>query len=175
MLTADARLLHTRASPDGNLVLKLNCHTAHAVTSSFLWRTPTSKTADALIICRVACDSGLPCKCYCGVQSRCSMSRVSHAACCIPCKRTLIVYYSRVPNPAVTISSRGWYWLCRINTSVFHKNRGFPAWVGNHTPINVWNEIIYPFSNFNCCTIEVWEWISNFIKHFHGHVITYPY
>ena len=25
----------------------------------------------------------------------------------------------------------------------------------------VWTEITYPFSNFNCCTVEVWEWISD--------------
>ena len=32
----------------------------------------------------------------------------------------------------------------------------------------------YPFINFNGATFEVWEWISNFIPHFTGHVITYP-
>ena len=31
----------------------------------------------------------------------------------------------------------------------------------------------YPFQNFNGATVEVWEWISNFIPHFPGHVITY--
>ena len=36
------------------------------------------------------------------------------------------------------------------------------------------SEITYPFTNFNGCTVEVWEWISNFIPHFTGHVITYP-
>ena len=30
----------------------------------------------------------------------------------------------------------------------------------------VWDEITYPFPNFNGCTIEVWEWISNFISNF---------
>ena len=25
----------------------------------------------------------------------------------------------------------------------------------------VWNEITCPFTNFNGCTVEVWEWISN--------------
>ena len=29
----------------------------------------------------------------------------------------------------------------------------------------VWDEITYPFPNFNGCTMEVWEWISNFIPH----------
>ena len=38
----------------------------------------------------------------------------------------------------------------------------------------VWDEITYPFPNFNSCTVEVWEWISNFKPHFTGHVITYP-
>ena len=28
----------------------------------------------------------------------------------------------------------------------------------------VWNEVTYPFPNFNG-TVEVWEWISNFIPH----------
>ena len=37
----------------------------------------------------------------------------------------------------------------------------------------MWGEITYPFPNFNGCTIEVREWISKFIPHFPGHVITY--
>ena len=39
---------------------------------------------------------------------------------------------------------------------------------------DVWDEISYPFPNFNGSTVEVWEWISNFIPHFIVHVITYP-
>ena len=31
------------------------------------------------------------------------------------------------------------------------------------------DEITYPFPNFNGATVEVWEWISNFISHFSGH------
>ena len=37
-----------------------------------------------------------------------------------------------------------------------------PAWISNHTPSKVWDEITYPFLNFNGCTVEVQEWISNF-------------
>ena len=33
-------------------------------------------------------------------------------------------------------------------------------------PSKVWDEITYPFPNFNVCTFEVWEWIGNFIPHF---------
>ena len=39
---------------------------------------------------------------------------------------------------------------------------------------NVWDEIAYAFPNFNGYTVEVWEWISNFLPHLTGHVITYP-
>ena len=50
-----------------------------------------------------------------------------------------------------------------------------PAWVSNHMHSKVWNEITYPFLNFNGCTVEVLEWISDFILHFIMDVITYPY
>ena len=30
----------------------------------------------------------------------------------------------------------------------------------NHTHSKMWDEIIYPFLNFNACTDEVWEWIK---------------
>ena len=36
------------------------------------------------------------------------------------------------------------------------------------------DEIIYPFLNCNNVTVEVWEWIGNFISQFAGHVVTYP-
>ena len=47
-----------------------------------------------------------------------------------------------------------------------------PAWISIHIHFKVWNEITYPIPNFNSCTIKLWEWISNFIPHFAGHVIT---
>ena len=49
------------------------------------------------------------------------------------------------------------------------------AWISNHMSIKVWDEITYPFPNFNeGVAIEVWEWISNFILPFIMDVITYP-
>ena len=36
------------------------------------------------------------------------------------------------------------------------------------------NLLYFLFSNLNCATVEVCEWMSNFIKHFTEHVITYP-
>ena len=50
----------------------------------------------------------------------------------------------------------------------------FPAWISNHMHYKVWDEITYPLPNFNCCTADIWEWVSNFIPHFTGHVTTYP-
>ena len=49
-----------------------------------------------------------------------------------------------------------------------------PAWRSNHMPSKVWDEITYPFPNFNGVTIEVWELISNSIPHIIMSVITYP-
>ena len=37
-----------------------------------------------------------------------------------------------------------------------------PAWISNHIPSKVWDEIAYPFPNFNGRTLDVWELISNF-------------
>ena len=38
-------------------------------------------------------------------------------------------------------------------------------------PGEVCGEIINPFLHFNGYTVGVWEWISNFILHFPGHVL----
>ena len=38
---------------------------------------------------------------------------------------------------------------------------------------NVWDEIIYPFPNFNGTAVQVWDYISNFIPHFIMDVFTY--
>ena len=45
----------------------------------------------------------------------------------------------------------------------------------NYILYKMWDEITYPSPNFHgCCTVEVWEWLSNFNQHFTGHVNTYP-
>ena len=58
-----------------------------------------------------------------------------------------------------------------------------PAWISNHKSNKEWDEITYPFSNlngctvkvpnFNGCTIEVWKWISYFISRYSMDVITF--
>ena len=50
-----------------------------------------------------------------------------------------------------------------------------PAWISNYIHHKVWDEITYPFPNFNGATVEVWEWISNIIPHFLMDVITCPW
>ena len=48
-----------------------------------------------------------------------------------------------------------------------------PNRIGSYIRYNVWAEITYPFPNFNGCTVEVWERMSNFIPHFTAHVIIF--
>ena len=43
----------------------------------------------------------------------------------------------------------------------------------NSIHYQMWDENTYSFPNFSGWTVEVWEWISNFIPHFIGHVITF--
>ena len=48
------------------------------------------------------------------------------------------------------------------------------AGISNHMPCEVWDEITYPFPNFNGATVEACEWISYFIQPFIMDMITYP-
>ena len=59
-------------------------------------------------------------------------------------------------------------------TSIWFDQYGLTTWITNHMPGKVWDELTYPFPNFNGATVEVWEWIGNFIPHFMIDVITYP-
>ena len=49
-----------------------------------------------------------------------------------------------------------------------------PAFINNYVYYKVCVEITSPSPNFNSATVEVWEWVNNFIPHFSVHVITYP-
>ena len=42
-------------------------------------------------------------------------------------------------------------------------------------PGRVWDGITYQFSNLNGCSVEVWEWIINFIPHFIMDVIIHSW
>ena len=61
------------------------------------------------------------------------------------------------------------YMTCFTTSHIFpHKNYRGPvyihgltlilAWISNHLPSKVWDEITYPIPNFNGYTVEVWEW-----------------
>ena len=41
-----------------------------------------------------------------------------------------------------------------------------PTWMSNRMPSKLWDEITYPFLNFNGCTVDVKEWISKFSPRF---------
>ena len=56
----------------------------------------------------------------------------------------------------------------------YHGLTSIPAWISNHIRYSVWDEITYQLPNFISATVEVWEWISNFIPHLTMHVITFP-
>ena len=61
----------------------------------------------------------------------------------------------------------------RSNTSINLYPMPVIGWCQN-IYYKVWDEITYPFLNFNGATVEIKEWINNFIPHFSRHVITYP-
>ena len=65
-----------------------------------------------------------------------------------------------------------WFWPVYIYIYIFvsqlpsvpsRLHNHVSAWTSNHMPRKMWDEITYPFPNFNGCTVEVWEWISHFI------------
>ena len=74
-----------------------------------------------------------------------------------------------------TEKSSGWDWSLFIaGPCYWHGLTSISAWISNHTHSKVRNEIIYPFPNFNSFTVEVWEWISNFIPRLIMDVIIQP-
>ena len=75
------------------------------------------------------------------------------------------------------VSKRGPWSFCKGNPPVsdgflFQKASNAVCWrfLWLH-----FDEIACPFPNVNGCTVEVWEWKSNFTQHFIMDVITHPY
>ena len=48
-----------------------------------------------------------------------------------------------------------------------------PAWIRNYIHHKMWDKNTYSFPNFNDGNVQVWEWISNFISNYTGHMIAY--
>ena len=86
-------------------------------------------------------------------------------------------------TPADTGNLGFWKINCQMSCTSFTNMGTFykhgltliPAWISNHIPSKLWDEITYPFPNFKSGTVEVWEWISNFIPYNIMDVITCPY
>ena len=66
------------------------------------------------------------------------------------------------------------YSTCNTNIFYGHSLCWLRAWINDYMPSQMWDEITYPFPNFNCATVEVLGWISLFSSHFLMAVITYP-
>ena len=49
------------------------------------------------------------------------------------------------------------------------------TWISTYIHYKMWGEIIHPFPNFIGAAVEVWKLISNFIPHFTGRMISYPF
>ena len=70
-----------------------------------------------------------------------------------------------------------WNLVTEINTSCPFYKHGLtliPARICLHMLNELWDEITFPFLNFNGSTVKVYEWISNFTPHIIMCVITYP-
>ena len=59
-----------------------------------------------------------------------------------------------------------------IGTLLFTSFTLIPAWIINYIHYKVWDDITFPFPNFNGASVEVWEWMNNIIPHFTEQVIT---
>ena len=73
-------------------------------------------------------------------------------------------------NPPVTRALPSQRPVMRIFHAFFNEQNFIPAWMSSHLPSEVCGEIIYPFPNFNGCTVEIWKWINILIMG----VIMYP-
>ena len=76
----------------------------------------------------------------------------SHASACLLHKAVLTIYDTRD-------------YLCEHGIIII------PLWICNQINFKLWDEITYQFTKINVVAVKVWEWISNFISYFTGHVI----
>ena len=99
---------------------------------------------------------------------------------------------SKFESDCIKFHKRKWIWKCRLQNGTYFVSVSMrvhcivlgplwltwinfnTAWISNDIHFDVWDEITYPFPNFNDGTVEVWECINNFIPYFTGHAFTYP-
>ena len=79
--------------------------------------------------------------------------------CCCDGKCDEIVLYELAFYPVCIMLIVIAWWLqpsCLLFTDhLLTRLTLIPAWISNHKPSNVWDEITYPFLNFNGATVEV--------------------
>ena len=86
----------------------------------------------------------------------------------IPVNPVIGIYTTDIQNGLIITT-----WLiasiikCAVKL-IIHSLTGIPAWIINYMYSKMWDDITYPFQNFNGITIEVWEWISDFSPRFPG-------
>ena len=115
---------------------------------------------------------------YCIVQQPSQENHNSLVMCCYwnmvydTCALSLTHWgWGKMATISQTKFSSGFSWIKMLVFCLkFHWN----LFLSNHIPSKVWDEMTYPFPNFNGATVEVWKEISNFIIHFTMNVITYP-
>ena len=99
-----------------------------------------------------------------------------------PVTRGFDVYFDLRPNKRLSKQLWGWWfetqsrplWRHRNDICRKHKHYILPIYYyaicrlvpaitnSNYIHYNVWDDITYPFPNFNSGAVEVWKWISNY-------------
>ena len=71
--------------------------------------------------------------------------------------------FSNIPNSKVHGANMGPIWgrqdpggphVCPMNFAIWDGLPLIPTWISNHMPSKEWDEITYPFLNFNGATVE---------------------
>ena len=110
------------------------------------------------------------------MKTSCVQNTVSHVSIFI--HMTTVRYYIQCSNFCASRKFRQspLAWSPETVTLMLHNfsyNVIHPGMISKYIHCKVWDEITYPFPNFNALTVKVWGWISNFIPHSTDHVITY--
>ena len=103
---------------------------------------------------------------YCKVCRDCAWMKNKYTQCC-----SFVIDYQHGVN-----AHRLMEWMrsfSNISRGTFNQYELtlISTWMTKHASGKVFVEITYPFSNFNGCTVEVWEWKSNFIFYWHCRIL----
>ena len=84
--------------------------------------------------------------------------------------------YPRCPHQTL-VAVCGHVDICDLFSAVIcsHGLILIPVCTSNYIHYKMWDEITNQFPSFNDETVEVWEYISNFIQYLTAHVMTYPW